>query len=287
MLSQGQTFSAEGLRKKSTTRARAHLAFNNDQQKRGSQGWQKVTLHWAFLSEILPTKPGHLQKRGNQKKHYGSVLKNHKGALQSHANLRSLGNSPSLGWHTSWPTTSLYQVHSSQNWYPILLKQVNGTWLAVVLQLLHRWVWGHQDQPGKKNIPWFRNSGDHHLWWCWTLVNNEMFTTNLNWWYSRISEPSTDFHHSKEGLNEGWYIWWGFDLKSSRTLLSLNDFFRRTHRIHVWDISLQTWRYITVYIPYVDPMGYWTWTFDFSFKHVLEAFIVRACWAYQDNSTAG
>ena len=66
MLSQGQTFSAEGLRKKSTTRARAHLAFNNDQQKRGSQTWQKVTLHWAFLSATLPTKPGHLQKRGNK-----------------------------------------------------------------------------------------------------------------------------------------------------------------------------------------------------------------------------
>ena len=53
--------------------------------KRGSQTWPKVTLHWAFLSEILPTKPGHLQKRDNQKKHYGSVLKILKGASQSHA----------------------------------------------------------------------------------------------------------------------------------------------------------------------------------------------------------
>lgn len=165
-----------------------------------------------------------------------------------------------------------------------------------MLQLLHRWVWGHQDQPGGKKHPKMHcppDDGSPPVMVLKTLVNNEIFmifTTNLNllYIYSQISEPSIGyFNHSKEGLNEGWYIWWGIDLKSSRTLLSLNDFFCRTHRIHVWDISLQTWRYITVYIPYVDHMGYWTWTFDVSFKHGLVVFIVRACWAYQDNSTAG
>ena len=114
-----------------------------------------------------------ISKRGNLKKRLKHISKEPHN--QVHIGL-IWGGWCSLGWHTSWPTT-LYQVHSKNCQRQVILWNSHGTWLAVVLQPLHRWVWGHQDQPGKKKHPkmhcppvdgseWFRNSGDHHLWWC-------------------------------------------------------------------------------------------------------------------------